>query len=258
MDNNKGFLKVILCFLILYTFNLSINNISNTSIKKKIVKNEEYFGYFPYGIGYDGLPLYENKEIIRRWVKGGLLTEREGELEIQFMEATTDEEKERIYKEIVDSLKDDLELSEEETVLLKDGGYKNYNKNLDVIYYQELVNQGVMSKAEMEIQIKYNSTKNKEERQKVYIQLVDNLIDENKITRSEAYKLKSDGYRKHLENMEEIQYMHKVDKMFDYGYISIEEANKLKNRTDDGRWKEVDKLYEKVLLDNSKPIEINN
>lgn len=77
-----------------------------------------------------------------------------------------------------------------------------------------------MTLEELELQIKFTGTKNKKERQNIYNLLIDNLIDENKITFEQGNILKSDGYEKHMENMEEIQYNQKIIEILDYGFIT--------------------------------------
>ena len=81
MDNKlikltRTFIRLITCILILVIFKISVNANNISYIDYISETREEYFGYYPYGIAQDGTPMFENKYVIREWVKSGILTEK--------------------------------------------------------------------------------------------------------------------------------------------------------------------------------------
>lgn len=211
--------------------------------------DEEVFGYKAYGIGSNGIPIFNSKEEINDWARSGRFTEKEAELEIEFLEAKNDDEKDKIYKEIIENSKYNYSLSDEEIEELKNGGYKNHYENLDRIYFKQLVDAGHMTEEDLEIEIKLISSKNKEERQEAYNLLVDNLIKKGELTEKQGNKFKSDGYEKHSENMDEVEYYKTVWEMYYLGNITKETAIELGKKNPEDRWDdEFNNLYEKHLL----------
>lgn len=214
-------------------------------------QNVEVYGYFPYGISPNGTKIFRNKEEINDYLKQGILNEKEAELEIMFLEAKNDEEKEEVFKKIIDNSMEMYGLNNEQAEMIKNGGYKNFNENLDKIYYESLVENNLISKKEAELQLKIYAAKNKDDREKAYVELIKNMLDENKIDEFEANKLIEDGYTNFSKNMENIKYNKTLNELKESGYITEETFNEFKNRTDENKFYDLKELYSKCEIERS-------
>lgn len=197
---------------------------------------DEQFGYEPYG------PYVDSVEELQRLIDDGFLPEEEGKLQIKFLEAKTEDEKEAVYREIIDYLYGEGILTSKEADRLKSGSYKDYWRTLDEMFYDEMVDLGYMTKEEADLQVRFNGAVDSKERQAVYEEMVDLRVKEGKVTEEQARKLKSDGYDKDFDNMDDIYYQNKVNELFDLGVISQDERDRLIARTDEGRWDDVNRI----------------
>ena len=197
---------------------------------------DEQFGYEPYG------PYVDSVEELQRLIDDGFLPEEEGKLQIKFLEAKTEDEKEAVYREIIDYLNGEGILTDKEADRLKSGSYKDYWRTLDEMFYDEMVDLGYMTKEEADLQVRFNGAVDSKERQAVYEEMVDLRVKEGKVTEEQARKLKSDGYDKDFDNMDDIYYQNKVNELFDLGVISQDERDRLIARTDEGRWDDVNRI----------------
>lgn len=203
---------------------------------------EEQFGYGPYE------PYVDTVDGLQKLIDDGFLTEEEGRLQIKFLEAGTEDEKEVVYKDIIDYLYGENILTSQEADRLKSGSYRNYWRTLDEMFYDEMVSLGYMTREEADLEVKFNAAGSSEERQAVYEEMVDLRVKEGKITAEQAKKLKSDGYGKDFDNMDEIHYQNIVDELFDLGVITQDEKDRLGGRTDEGRWDDVNRIYNKYFI----------
>ncbi|HJC99940.1 MAG TPA: hypothetical protein H9923_03195 [Candidatus Dwaynia gallinarum] len=197
---------------------------------------DEQFGYEPYG------PYVDSVEELQRLIDDGFLPEEEGKLQIKFLEAKTEDEKEAVYREIIDYLYGEGILTSKEADRLKSGSYKDYWRTLDEMFYDEMVDLGYMTKEEADLQVRFNGAVDSKERQAVYEEMVDLRVKEGKVTEEQARKLKSDGYDKDFDNMDDIYYQNKVNELFDLALITQDEKDKLIARTDEGRWDDVNRI----------------
>ena len=197
---------------------------------------DEQFGYEPYG------PYVDSVEELQRLIDDGFLPEEEGKLQIKFLEAKTEDEKEAVYREIIDYLYGEGILTSKEADRLKSGSYKDYWRTLDEMFYDEMVDLGYMTKEEADLQVRFNGAVDSKERQAVYEEMVDLRVKEGKVTEEQARKLKSDGYAKDFDNMDDVYYQNKVNELFDLALITQDEKDKLIARTDEGRWDDVNRI----------------
>ena len=197
---------------------------------------DEQFGYEPYG------PYVDSVEELQRLIDDGFLPEEEGKLQIKFLEAKTEDEKEAVYREIIDYLYGEGILTSKEADRLKSGSYKDYWRTLDEMFYDEMVDLGYMTKEEADLQVRFNGAVDSKERQAVYEEMVDLRVKEGKVTEEQARKLKSDGYAKDFDNMDDVYYQNKVNELFDLGVISQDERDRLIAKTDEGRWDDVNRI----------------
>ena len=197
---------------------------------------DEQFGYEPYG------PYVDSVEELQRLIDDGFLPEEEGKLQIEFLQAKTEEGREDVYKKIIDYLNGEGILTDKEADRLKSGSYKDYWRTLDEMFYDEMVDLGYMTKEETDLQVRFNGAVDSKERQAVYEEMVDLRVKEGKVTEEQARKLKSDGYDKDFDNMDDIYYQNKVNELFDLGVISQDERDRLIARTDEGRWDDVNRI----------------
>ncbi|OAT87421.1 hypothetical protein [Candidatus Arthromitus sp. SFB-turkey] len=197
---------------------------------------DEQFGYGPY-------EAYVNTVgELQKLIDDGFLPEEEGKLQIKFLEAKTEDEKEAVYREIIDYLYREGILTSKEADRLKSGSYKDYWRTLDEMFYDEMVDLGYMTKEEADLQVRFNGAVDSKERQAVYEEMVDLRVKEGKVTEEQARKLKSDGYDKDFDNMDDIYYQNKVNELFDLGVISQDERDRLIAKTDEGRWDDVNRI----------------
>ena len=197
---------------------------------------DEQFGYEPYG------PYVDSVEELQRLIDDGFLPEEEGKLQIEFLQAKTEEGREDVYKKIIDYLNGEGILTDKEADRLKSGSYKDYWRTLDEMFYDEMVDLGYMTKEEADLQVRFNGAVDSKERQAVYEEMVDLRVKEGKVTEEQARKLKSDGYDKDFDNMDDIYYQNKVNELFDLGVISQDGRDRLIARTDEGRWDDVNRI----------------
>ena len=197
---------------------------------------DEQFGYEPYG------PYVDSVEELQRLIDDGFLPEEEGKLQIEFLQAKTEEGREDVYKKIIDYLYGEGILTSKEADRLKSGSYKDYWRTLDEMFYDEMVDLGYMTKEEADLQVRFNGAVDSKERQAVYEEMVDLRVKEGKVTEEQARKLKSDGYDKDFDNMDDVYYQNKVNELFDLGVISQDERDRLIARTDEGRWDDVNRI----------------
>lgn len=197
---------------------------------------DEQFGYEPYG------PYVDSVEELQRLIDDGFLPEEEGKLQIEFLQAKTEEGREDVYREIIDYLYGEGILTSKEADRLKSGSYKDYWRTLDEMFYDEMVDLGYMTKEEADLQVRFNGAVDSKERQAVYEEMVDLRVKEGKVTEEQARKLKSDGYDKDFDNMDDVYYQNKVNELFDLGVISQDERDRLIARTDEGRWDDVNRI----------------
>ena len=197
---------------------------------------DEQFGYEPYG------PYVDSVEELQRLIDDGFLQEEEGKLQIEFLQAKTEEGREDVYKKIIDYLNGEGILTDKEADRLKSGSYKDYWRTLDEMFYDEMVDLGYMTKEEADLQVRFNGAVDSKERQAVYEEMVDLRVKEGKVTEEQARKLKSDGYAKDFDNMDDVYYQNKVNELFDLGVISQDERDRLIARTDEGRWDDVNRI----------------
>lgn len=235
-------------FSVAGNLNALANNVSVMDKECVSCDMEESFGYKPYGISPNGTKIFETKDQINSYVKDGILTPKEGELEIKFLEAKNDDEKDMIFKEIISVSKDAFGFTDEQADMIKNGGYKNFNENLDKVYYIDLVKDGILTQEEADIEYKYYGAKNKEERQAAYVLLVNNLVKKGEITAEEAEKFKNDGYEKFIYNMDIIDFNKTLKEMVDAGFITQNKADELKNRNDDEKYIELYDLHDKYQV----------
>ena len=175
-------------------------NSNNEEVVLYELDNEGYelFGYDEYGEGL-------NNDDITLMVKNGIISKEEGDLDLKFLNSKSEEEKNNVYKEIIDNMKDQFKFSDKEVFKLKNAGYKNYGENIDRIYYERMVENGQMTQEEMEIEIKLTGAKNKEEREEAYKLYVDNLVNKKEITKEQGDKLKEAGYDKYMKNIDNVE-----------------------------------------------------
>ena len=197
---------------------------------------DEQFGYEPYG------PYVDSVEELQRLIDDGFLPEEEGKLQIEFLQAKTEEGREDVYREIIDYLYGEGILTSKEADRLKSGSYKDYWRTLDEMFYDEMVDLGYMTKEEADLQVRFNGAVDSKERQAVYEEMVDLRVKEGKVTEEQARKLKSDGYAKDFDNMDDVYYQNKVNELFDLALITQDEKDKLIARTDEGRWDDVNRI----------------
>ena len=197
---------------------------------------DEQFGYEPYG------PYVDSVEELQRLIDDGFLPEEEGKLQIEFLQAKTEEGREDVYKKIIDYLNGEGILTDKEAGVLKSRSYKDYWKTLDEMFYDEMVDLGYMTKEEADLQVRFNGAVDSKERQAVYEEMVDLRVKEGKVTEEQARKLKSDGYAKDFDNMDDVYYQNKVNELFDLALITQDEKDKLIARTDEGRWDDVNRI----------------
>ena len=236
------------------------NLIKNADIVAEVLSDKVediYYGYYPYGTQLDGTSIYKDEAEIKYLVEEGVMSKDLGDLEIKFLNAKNDDEKNNIYKKIIDLTKDEYGFTDEEINKLKDGGYKNYYENMDRIYYQQLVDKRYMTQDEAEIEIKLNAAKNKEEREVAYGLLVDNLVKKNEITKEQGEKFKKDGYDYYLDNMEYVEYEKMIIEMENDGYITKDYGNELRKKKGEDRWsKNFFDLYDKYLMKHGMDLEV--
>ncbi len=197
---------------------------------------DEQFGYEPYG------PYVDSVEELQRLIDDGFLPEEEGKLQIEFLQAKTEEGREDVYKKIIDYLNEEGILTDKEAGVLKSRSYKDYWKTLDEMFYDEMVDLGYMTKEEADLQVRFNGAVDSKERQAVYEEMVDLRVKEGKVTEEQARKLKSDRYAKDFDNMDDVYYQNKVNELFDLALITQDEKDKLIARTDEGRWDDVNRI----------------
>ena len=197
---------------------------------------DEQFGYEPYG------PYVDSVEELQRLIDDGFLPEEEGKLQIEFLQAKTEEGREDVYKKIIDYLNGEGILTDKEAGVLKSRSYKDYWKTLDEMFYDEMVDLGYMTKEEADLQVRFNGAVDSKERQAVYEEMVDLRVKEGKVTEEQARKLKSDRYAKDFDNMDDVYYQNKVNELFDLALITQDEKDKLIARTDEGRWDDVNRI----------------
>ncbi len=204
---------------------------------------EEQFGYGPYE------PYVNTVDELQKLIDDGFLPEEEGNLQIKFLQAGTEDEKEAVYKEIIDYLQGEGILTDKEAGVLKSKSYRDYWRTLDEMFYDEMVNLGYMTKEEADLQVRFNGAADQNERQAVYEEMVDLRVREGQITEEQAKKLKSDGYKKDFDNMDEIHYQNMVDELFGLGLITQDEKDRLSGRTDEGRWDDVNRISDKYFIE---------
>lgn len=204
---------------------------------------EEQFGYGPYE------PYVNTVDELQKLIDDGFLPEEEGNLQIKFLQAGTEDEKEAVYKEIIDYLQGEGILTDKEAGVLKSKSYRDYWRTLDEMFYDEMVNLGYMTKEEADLQVRFNGAADQNERQAVYEEIVDFRVRDGQITEEQAKKLKSDGYKKDFDNMDEIHYQKMVDELFGLGLITQDEKDRLSGRTDEGRWDDVNRISDKYFIE---------
>lgn len=195
--------------------------------------------YQEYGRLIDGSK--PTKELINQWIKDGFVSKEQGELDLKFLEAQTEDEKEKIYDQIIDVIKGPYELTEEEANKLKEAGYKKYERTLNEIYIQDIVDAGGMTAEDAKIEILYDSAVTKEEKDEVVGLLVDRMLKDGDITEAQGEKIKADGYDKYYENLWEIENAAMVDELLKAGKITEDQA-KVYRTTED--LDKLDELYE--------------
>lgn len=102
----------------------------------------EQFGYEPYGSYVDSV------EELQRLIDDGFLPEEEGKLQIEFLEAGTEDQREEVYKKIVDYLDE----------------------------------EGILTSKEADLQVRFNGAADSNERQAVYEEIVHLRVKEGKVT----------------------------------------------------------------------------
>ncbi len=209
---------------------------------------EEQFGYSPYG-SVNGQVYYQSEQDIKDLVSEGVLTPEEGNLEIQFLNATSDEEKDEIYRKIIDETRSLYDFTDSEIQRLKDEGYKNYNKVLDEFYYDRSVDSGIMTRGMADAKLKYNSASNEEERQAAYGLIIDEMVKDGTLTNEQGSRLKSGGYKNHGENMSIITFEEMVDELLGAGVLTQDKASDLKARvSSDDAWNELYDKYDRYII----------
>ncbi len=221
----------------------SVSVTSVSDVFDSVEALEEQFGYGPYE------PYANTVDELQKLIDDGFLPEEEGNLQIKFLQAGTEDGKEAVYRDIIDYLYGEGILTSKEADVLKSGSYKDYWKTLDEMFYDEMVNLGYMTKEEADLQVRFNGAADQNERQAVYEEMVDLRVREGQITEEQAKKLKSDGYKKDFDNMDEIHYQNMVDELFGLGLITQDEKDRLSGRTDEGRWDDVNRISDKYFIE---------
>ena len=179
----------------------------------------ENFGkYREYGKMMDGTT--PTVEAIDVWVSKGYISKEQGDLDKRFLLASSEEEKEKIYDEIVDVIKGDYDLTDAEADRLKDAGYKKHDKTLDEIYIQDIVDAGGMSEEDARIMILDNAAITAEEKAEVLELMVDRHVKYGEITKEQADKIKADGYDNYDSNLWMIRNGATLDELLESGSIT--------------------------------------
>lgn len=137
------------------------------------------------------------RELIEALVESGILTREEADFEIAFYSATTDEEKQKAYEDIIDYQVRIGTYSEEDGKKLKEAGYDGaydveaelYLESLD-----EMVKEGFISKEQADLEKAYLTATTDEDKKKAYYALVDYAVSQGEITEQEAKEIKELGY----------------------------------------------------------------
>lgn len=221
----------------------SISVVSASDVFDSVEALEEQFGYGPYE------PYVNTVDELQKLIDDGFLPEEEGNLQIKFLQAGTEDEKEAVYKEIIDYLQGEGILTDKEAGVLKSKSYRDYWRTLDEMFYDEMVDLGYMTKEYVDLQVRFNGAADQNERQAVYEEIVDLRVRDGQITEEQAKKLKSDGYNRDFDNMDEIHYQNMVDELFGLGLITQDEKDRLSGRTDEGRWDDVNRISDKYFIE---------
>lgn len=137
------------------------------------------------------------RELIEALVESGHLTREEADLEIVFYSATTDEEKQKAYEDIIDYQVRIGTYSEEDGKKLKEAGYDGaYDVEVELYLesLDEMVKEGFISKEQADLEKAYLTATTDEDKKKAYYALVDYAVSQGEITEQEAKEIKELGY----------------------------------------------------------------
>ena len=151
--------------------------------------------YYYYG---DDVTYEQNtRELIEALVESGHLTREEADFEIAFYSATTDEEKQKAYEDIIDYQVRIGTYSEEDGKKLKEAGYDGaYDVEVELYLesLDEMVKEGFISKEQADLEKAYLTATTDEDKKKAYYALVDYAESQGEITEQEAKEIKELGY----------------------------------------------------------------
>ena len=137
------------------------------------------------------------RELIEALVESGILTREEADFEIAFYSATTDEEKQKAYEDIIDYQVRIGTYSEEDGKKLKEAGYDGaYDVEVELYLesLDEMVKEGFISKEQADLEKAYLTATTDEDKKKAYYALVDYAVSQGEITEQEAKEIKELGY----------------------------------------------------------------
>lgn len=196
------------------------------------VDHENYGKYRGYGELKDGT--MPTVELIDEWIRKGYISEEKGGLEKKFIQAKSEDDKRKVYDEIIDSVKEEYRLSDSEVNKLKEAGYKKHARTLCEIYMQRAVDNGEITEEDARMEILYNSIMTEEEKEELLGLIVDRQVRQKEITKEQGDRLKAGGYDDYADNLLKIVNEEMIDELLKANYITEEEAKE---------YKETDELY---------------
>lgn len=130
-------------------------------------------------------------------VKEGLVTREEADLQIAFLTAETDQDKQKAYEDIIDYEVQMGAYSKEDGDKLKAAGYDGAYEVEVELYLQsldEMVKEGLISEEQANLEKAYLTATTDEDRKKAYDALVDYSVAQGQITKEEGEEIKALGF----------------------------------------------------------------
>lgn len=226
------------------TYLNEVQTLESTTLHGTKLDDEEYI-YGPYEV-------YNTEDEIIYMLEQNFITKDEADLQINFLNSNSDEEKEMIYQSLMDLYVREGRYTSDEGDLLKGEGYKNHYKNIDIIYYREFVKSGYITQEQADLIIEFNSTETKESREEVFDKIMDTLLNNSEFTSEQINRLKEGGYEKYYDNKDIIYYEQLIKELEQNNYIDTYTSKILVDDVSNEDTKiNISNLYQKYLIDKA-------
>lgn len=167
-------------------------------------------------------------DLIKEFVKNGIMTQEEADVEIAFYEAKTPDEKQKAYEGIIDYQVKVGNITEEVGEKLKAVGYDAPWEVVEEIYaylgLMQSVADGIVPEEEAELRVAFWIATTHDEKQKAYEDIIDYEVKMGAYSEEIGKKLKDAGYDGAYEVEVEL-YLQSLDEMVKEGLISQEQAD---------------------------------